>query len=331
MVSLLRILKNFRDIYLIFPQAIVCGVLPKGTSDFVICPPDTQKLKEGDELLVLAWDDSSYEPAKPVNVNSGKLPELKISNQKPEKTLLCGWRDDVVNMIKELDKYVVSGSELTILNELPLERRNTVLEPDGNGPLKTQNLTLNHKYGSHVDREDLERLDLSEFDSILVFSDQEKSERMELKDSRSLASLLTIRDIQKKLKAKKKTTIISEVCDPRTKDLLAVANVSDFVISNELISLILSTVSENGKFNSLWNELLSSDGNEIYLNNVNQYVTNGEELSFWQLSVRARMRREIVLGYVVTKEGDAIVLNPSDKNTARRWNADELVITIASD
>ena len=76
---------------------------------------------------------------------------------------------------------------------------------------------------------------------------------MELKDSRSLASLLTIRDIQKKLKTKKKTTIISEVCDPRTKDLLEVANVSDFVISNELISLILSTVSENGKFNSLWN------------------------------------------------------------------------------
>ena len=237
----------------------------------------------------------------------------------------------MASMIKELDQYVVSGSELTILNNLSLEKRNAVLQPNGNGPLEIHNQTLIHEFGSPIEREALERLDLNKFDSILVFSDQEKSERMELKDSRSLASLLTIRDIQKKLKAKKKTTIISEVCDPRTKDLLAVANVSDFVISNELISLILSTVSENGKFNSLWNELLSSDGNEIYLNNVNQYISGGEELSFWQLSVRARMRQEIVLGYVVPKEGDKIVLNPSDKNTVRQWNNDELVITIASD
>ena len=79
------------------------------------------------------------------------------------------------------------------------------------------------------------------------------------------------------------------------------------------------------------NKLLSSDGNEIYLNNVNQYVMDGEELSFWQLSVRARLRKEIVLGYVVPKEEGMIVLNPSDKNTARRWNTGEYVITIASD
>ena len=65
-------------------------------------------------------------------------------------------------------------------------------------------------------------------------------------DSRSLTTLLLIRDIQQQRTIKaavqnrsenaKEAVIISEILDPRTKSLLQVGDVSDYVTSNELVN-----------------------------------------------------------------------------------------------
>ncbi|KAG8054603.1 hypothetical protein GUJ93_ZPchr0001g32392 [Zizania palustris] len=107
-------------------------------------------------------------------------------------------------------------------------------------------------------------------------------------DSRSLATLLLIRDIQsrrlpsKELKsplryngfchsswiremqhASDKSIIISEILDSRTRNLVSVSKISDYVLSNELVSMALAMVAEDKQINRVLEELFAEEGNEM--------------------------------------------------------------------
>lgn len=55
--------------------------------------------------------------------------------------------------------------------------------------------------------------------------------------------------------ASDKSVIISEILDPRTKNLLSMSKISDYVLSNELISMALAMVAEDRQINDVLEEL----------------------------------------------------------------------------
>lgn len=61
----------------------------------------------------------------------------------------------------------------------------------------------------------------------------------------------------------KYSAIISEILDSRTKNVVSKALDSDFVLSNELISMAVAMVSEQREVNCLLKELFSGKGNEL--------------------------------------------------------------------
>lgn len=59
--------------------------------------------------------------------------------------------------------------------------------------------------------------------------------------------------------ASDKSVIISEILDPRTKNLLSMSKISDYVLSNELVSMALAMVSEDRQINDVLEELFAEE------------------------------------------------------------------------
>ncbi|KAJ0972248.1 hypothetical protein J5N97_020207 [Dioscorea zingiberensis] len=133
-------------------------------------------LQEGDEVLVLAEDDDTYSPSTLHVVNEAVYIDIVRPTRKPQKILLCGWRRDIDDMIvNEREKKLIDGG----LDFSQLE-----------------NILLVNREGNAVIRWHLESLPLQSFDFILILADESVEDSAIQADSRSLATLLLIRDIQ---------------------------------------------------------------------------------------------------------------------------------------
>ncbi|GJW47995.1 ion channel CASTOR [Tanacetum coccineum] len=379
----------FEDVLISFPDAIPCGIKSVTCGGKIILNPDeSYVLQEGDEVLVIAEDDDTYSPValptvkeapfihisrparKPqkillcgwrrdiddmIVVWRGILPKAIFVPNSLEKILLCGWRRDIEDMIMVLDAFLAPGSELWMFNEVIEGVREHKLIDGGLDIERLMNITLVHREGNAVIRRHLESLPLESFDSILILADESVEDSAIQADSRSLATLLLIRDIQAKRlpyreakvsshgrkgsfsqgswigemqQASDKSVIISEILDPRTKNLLSMSRISDYVLSNELVSMALAMVAEDRQINDVLEELFAEEGNEMHIRQADLYIEEGEELSFYEILLRARQRREIVIGY---RSGNVekAVINPPEKMKKRRWSVKDVFVVIA--
>ncbi|CAI5976170.1 unnamed protein product [Closterium sp. NIES-64] len=128
--------------------------------------------------------------------------------------------------------------------------------------------------------------------------------------------------------ASQQSIVISEILDSRTALPVSVSKISDYVLSNELVSMALAMVAEDREVNRVLEELFSEEGNEMYIRPAELYLTDGEELSFFEVAVRARQRMEIIIGYRLFTEDEA-VLNPPDKAERRTWSIQDTFIVLS--
>ncbi|KAK9287934.1 hypothetical protein L1049_016379 [Liquidambar formosana] len=343
----------FEDVLISFPDAIPCGVkVASYGGKIILNPDDSYVLQEGDEVLVIAEDDDTYAPATLPMVWRGNLPKYFFVPKSLEKILFCGWRRDMEDMIMVLDAFLAPGSELWMFNDVPEKEREKKLIDGGLDIDRLVNISLVNREGNAVIRRHLESLPLESFDSILILADESVEDSAIQADSRSLATLLLIRDIQAKRlpyreamvthrgsfsqgswigemqQASDKSVIISEILDPRTKNLLSMSKISDYVLSNELVSMALAMVAEDRQINHVLEELFAEEGNEMQIRQADLYLRECEELSFYEIILRARQRREIMIGYRLAN-AERAVINPPAKNERRMWSQKDVFVVIA--
>ncbi|KAL5567346.1 hypothetical protein UlMin_030510 [Ulmus minor] len=348
---------RFQDVLISFPDAVPCGVKVASEGGKInLNPDDNYVLKEGDEVLVIAEDDDTYAPGPLPKVNRGSCPKIFAPPKYPERILFCGWRRDIDDMIMVLEAFLPPVSELWMFNEVPEKERERKLTDGGLDIANLTNIKLVHREGNAVIRRHLENLPLETFDSILILADESLEDSVVHSDSRSLATLLLIRDIQSKRlpdkdtkstswrlsgfshsswiremqQASHKSIIISEILDSRTRNLVSVSRISDYVLSNELVSMALAMVAEDKQINRVLEELFAEEGNEMYIKPAEFYLFDQEELCFYDIMIRARQRQEIVIGYRLTNTECAII-NPPDKSEPRKWSHDDVFVVIAFD
>ncbi|KAK7277041.1 hypothetical protein RIF29_18190 [Crotalaria pallida] len=341
---------QFEDVLISFPEAIPCGVkVATHGGKIILNPDDSYVLQEGDEVLVIAEDDDTYAPTSLPKVWRGSLPKDFVCPKSPERILFCGWRRDMEDMIMVLDASLAEDSELWMFNDVPEKEREKKLTDGGLDINRLENISLVNREGNAVIRRHLESLPLESFDSILILADESVEDSAIQADSRSLATLLLIRDIQAKRlpysqahggsfskgswigemkQASDKTVIISEILDPRTKNLLSMSKISDYVLSNELVSMALAMVAEDRQINDVLEELFAEEGNEMHIRLADLYLCEGEELSFYEIMLRARQRRDIVIGYRLAN-AERAVINPPAKTERRKWSLKDVFVVIA--
>ncbi|XP_030955310.1 ion channel DMI1-like isoform X2 [Quercus lobata] len=347
---------HFKDVLISFPDAVPCGIKVAAEGGKIdINPDDDYVLKEGDEVLVIAEDDDTYAPDHLPEVCRGFFPKIPDPPKYPEKILFCGWRRDIDDMIMVLETFLASGSQLWMFNEVPEKEREKKLTDGGLDVSRLENIKLVHREGNAVIRRHLENLPLETFDSILILADESLEDSVVQADSRSLATLLLIRDIQSKRlphkdtksnslrfsgfshsswirqmqQASDKSIIISEILDSRTRNLVSVSRISDYVLSNELVSMALAMVAEDKQINRVLEELFAEKGSEMCITPAEFYLFDQEELCFYDIMIRGRQRQEIVIGYR-TANAECAIINPPQKSEPRKWAIDDVFVVISS-
>ena len=156
-----------------------------------------------------------------------------------------------------------------------------------------------HKQSSHS-MEKLKSLDPYSYDTILILSQNPEEQVADKVDSDTLMVLLLLRKIAKDQgidNSNNKTKLITQVLDSDNQDLIIQADVDDFIISNNLITMILAQISEEPNIKKLYDDIFEEDGSEIYVKPANLYFQKFPiTADFATILGQANKRDEICLG-----------------------------------
>jgi len=316
--------RSYREALGAYPTAAVVG-LAHADGQVEINPPMTREIVATDQIIAIAEDDSTLQ----LGANAPPAPDLARVNHgaraavEPERTLILGWNGKAQTIIRELDNYVSAGSEVTVLclNDCAKAELDAL-----NGMLKQQVVQLQR--GAATRRAELDAIDVARFQHIIVLSDPDLP--IQEADAQTLIALLHLRNIVES--GGLKVSIVSEMMDLRNRALAQVAKADDFIVSDKLVSLLLSQLAENRQLDQVFRKLFGSEGAEIYIRPVADYVTLGESLNFYTLLEAAAQRGETAIGYrIASLANDAesaygIRLNPNKSELISFSQADRLIV-----
>ncbi|KAA1380932.1 potassium transporter TrkA [Aeromicrobium fastidiosum] len=315
---------TFAEAITAYETASVIGLVsPDG---YVELNPAMDTVVGGSELVVVAEDDSVLASAarSTASVDESRINTAAVAPEATSKVLMLGWNERAATVVRELDEYAQAGSTLEILTEL-----GTPDVPD------LTNLTATVTRGRTSDRATLDRFDVKEYDQIIVlcYSDELPVQRA---DARTLVTLLHLREIVGDRTKGERPSVVSEMLDDRNRALAQVAHVDDVIVSDEILSLILSQLSENDRLEAVFQDLLDADGAEIYLRPVRDYVLEGEPVTYATVVASAVRRGETALGYRVSAESDdadanhGVYVNPAKSAMFGVLPADRVVVLAES-
>lgn len=66
----------------------------------------------------------------------------------------------------------------------------------------------------------------------------------------------------------------------------------------------------------------------MHIRPADLYLREEEEMNFYEIILRARQRKEIVIGYRL-EDAERAIMNPPNKDTRRKWSAKDVFVVIA--
>ncbi len=158
-----------------------------------------------------------------------------------------------------------------------------------------------------TDRSALNALDVGRYQHVIVLSADNLGEQGA--DARTLVTLLHLRDIEESLGDP--FSIVSEINDDANREIAQVTKADDFVVSENLINLLLTQLTEN------------------------RHLAAGAAANFATVAAAARRRGETALGYRIHTQFHqpptyGVMLNPP-KNTPLTLTGNDRIVVVAED
>ncbi|EFJ31200.1 hypothetical protein SELMODRAFT_169248 [Selaginella moellendorffii] len=347
---------KYRDVRHSFQEGIVCGIIRDGAIDFH--PKDGLALESTDRLIIISHKNSSEEvsilPATAPAFNMASVarrslkPLSKVSRAsfpiitvciskhissygcipKKEYILILGWRPSMKDIVAEYDDYVGPGSELLILAQEPLKKRQLVTSP-------LKNIRVTQKIGNPLNETDLASA-ISEVEAcksstdalsiVVIIDDKWQQESISKSDKQSIYALLLAESVCIHLKVKV-ASLVAELVDTKLgKQVVKSHDTLTFIGTSELIGLVTAQVAENTELNDIWTELLNPWGNEIYVKDIALYMKSGEAPTFQELADRAVFRDEVAIGY---RMHNSTVINPASKDVPLCFSRGDSLVVIS--
>lgn len=308
--------QTYFDAQLAFATSSVFGIA-RGDS-VVLNPAADTVLAPDDQLIVIAADDSAVRLDAPGTIDTSGIVDTPNRERKPERTLVLGYNSDLGTILRELDEYVTDGSQVTIV---------AAAKPPALPELAS--LAVDYIRGDTTSRAVLESLDVPSFDHIIVLAYKETVDTQRA-DARTLVTLLHLREIGDQ--AGTPLNIVSEMLDDRNREIAEVTKADDFIVSDKLISLTLSQLSENRLLAKVFDALFTSEGSEVYLKPAESYVRPGVAVDFYAVLEAARRRGETAIGYRRiadahhAERGYGVRLNPPKTDVLEFAPGDRIVV-----
>lgn len=316
--------KTYKDILFAYDKSAVIGIFTKDEKTLINPPMDTV-FDTGDSVIAISEDDDAIILSGKSQFDIQENLFNRMADMPPavEKTLILGWNEKGTRIIEELDSYVAAGSEVTIVADgVDLEDAIAYLKKS------LSKIKIDYLRGDINDKITLENLKTELYDHIILLSYMNIG--VQESDAKTLICLLHLRNLSQQ--ANKDYTIVSEMLDIRNRELAIVAKADDFIVGENLVSLMLSQLNENKELNKVYKVLFEAAGSEIYLKPVSRYVKTGEPINFYTVLESAAQLGETAIGYRIAAQSSdsdnnfGVYINPLKSNYFRYSEGDSIIV-----
>ena len=317
--------KTFREVIFAYEDSAIMG-LQFADGTVAINPPMNTVFNHGDRVIGITADDDTLVPSRldDYQIDMSRMAVEVHEDEREEKILILGWNDRAKNIIRELDEYAPPGSTLTVVSKfedpmIVIQR----IKP------KLKNLTVEFQRAETTERETLENMNIPGYDYIMLLC-YEQHYPVQEADAQTLITLLHIRSIAEK--TDKHLNLVSEMIDMKNRQLADITSADDFIVSDKLLSLLMTQVSENKYLMRVFEDLFDADGSEIYIKPAKEYITTDKPVNFYTILESAARKNQIAIGYrIISKSKDAtsdygVVVNPKKSDMISLSDNDEIIV-----
>ena len=319
--------RTYREVISAYEDSTVMGLM-RASGEVLLNPPmdtaferDDQviAITEDDDTLVLRGDAGGGLPDTGTLANRQRLPPA------PERILILGWNEKAEAIIAELDNYVAPGSETIVIC-----RQEGVREVLVNVARRMQRQRVRFADGDITHAATLAAVKATTFEHVILLSYSDLP--IQEADAKTLITLLHLRNLADA--AGVRLSIVSEMMDLRNRALAQIARADDFIVSDKLVSLMMSQLSENKNLEQVFKVLFSSEGSEIYIRPMTDYVKLGSTVDFYTVLEAAAQRGETAIGYRLMKYADdkdkgyGVNVNPK-KSEKHSFSENDMIVVLA--
>ncbi|MFY0651128.1 MAG: hypothetical protein JXQ96_03805 [Cyclobacteriaceae bacterium] len=317
--------KNFKEVIFAYEESAIMG-LQFADGTVAINPPMETIFNEGDKVIGITEDDDTLIPSGKTeySIQEDRLKESVEEEETEEQILIIGWNDRAKNIIRELDQYTPMGSTVKVVSKfedpIPILQR---LKPT------LKNLSIEFKKAETTERETIEKLNITDYNYVILLCYEQHFPVQEA-DAQTLITLLHIRSITER--SDKHIKLVSEMIDMKNRQLADITSADDFIVSDKLLSLLMTQVSENKYLMRVFEDLFDADGSEIYIKPAVEYVEMGEKVNFYTILESAARKNEVAIGYrIQSKSKDVnfdygVVVNPKKSEYFELTAEDEIIV-----
>jgi len=317
--------KTYGEAIFAYKDSAVIGLQLKDKS-VAINPDMNYVIQKGEKVIAISEDDDTLIADKISNykVDDAVLVTDLHDKEIADNTLLLGWNKRAYTIIKEMDSYSAKDSELKVVSvyEISTEEQKRVTAG-------LNNLKVEFVFADTTSRGVLNSLDVISFDHILLLCYKDELGMQEA-DAHTLVTLLHLRSISDA--SGKVVNIVSEMLDIHNRELAEITKADDFIVSDKLISLLMTQVSENKYLMRVFEILFDAEGSEIYLKPVTRYIKTDTAVDFYTVLESARRKGETAIGYRISAEAFessksyGVHVNPLKAERVKFSNGDKIIV-----
>jgi hypothetical protein len=234
---------------------------------------------------------------------------------------VVGWSHLGPVVLRELDQFAPDGSTVDVLVDADHVDRGELVDLD----LARLRMTYQSTGG------DLDELSSQvrarPYDKVIILGYRSGLSPPEA-DARSLLTLLILQQSMAANSSGQRPRIVTELLDARDVDLARATGADDFVVSDELSSLMLAQLAERADLEDVFTDLFDVEGSAIALQPAEWYVAS-EPVPFRRVVAAARARGETAIGYRIERGPDglpSVVLNPPKTDLVQLRGTDQVVV-----
>ena len=279
---------TFEEIMIRTDRAVPSGVFRNGS--ILVNPPADFVLEEDDKILVFAEESDAAILRK--DAPPGKNLREAVMTRSEEETdiVILGRNETLPVILKELPENV--STVWLVCPDIPEKEKNRLLTAG-----EARNLNLRF-YEEDPESEDyLEKL-ARMAGHVVILGDHEKDP--EQADMDVIFLLLNLRELRRDLGLGYNITV--EMQKEHNQKLAGSGESTDYLVTSSMSSLILAQLAESPALIDVFREILSNEGNELYLKQTGSMGLTG---TFTGRDLRRIMLREgyIFLGHLDGKKG----------------------------
>ena len=329
---------TFREITNRTEGAAVAGMEIDG--ELVLSPDKEKVLSQNSRVLFFTENRKNYHLISKEDLKKQKNEEIPMGEN--NKTSDDGRSDhgkkDNKNVISNVlngsdEKVVIIGTNEvtdTVLKELP-ERKTEVVfagisekefEEIKSLSIERNDLSISYYNGQIDDINDLNELMKNAGHAILLSRHEEDRESDDMDNMLLLLKLRQLRD-ERGLSF----SIAAEMFSEKNRALVSASDPTDFIVANNLSSMVLAQMAEDPNLFPVFHELLSNEGTDLFLAKAGDVLQLNKTIAVRQLKLAALELGWVILGFVDNSpQGRSVTLNPSQETLITPDEQDYLII-----